>query len=42
MVIDRAGLAEFLRRRRESLQPEDAGLPRGGSSLAEHTPEGLR
>ncbi|MEU4624931.1 helix-turn-helix transcriptional regulator [Actinoplanes sp. NPDC023801] len=29
MPIDRAGLAEFLRRRRESLQPEDVGLPRG-------------
>jgi transcriptional regulator with XRE-family HTH domain len=29
MVIDRAGLAEFLRRRREALQPEDVGLPRG-------------
>lgn len=29
MVIDRAGLAEFLRHRRESLQPEDVGLPRG-------------
>lgn len=29
VVIDRAGLAEFLRRRRESLQPEDVGLPRG-------------
>ncbi len=29
MVIDRAGLAGFLRRRRESLQPEDVGLPRG-------------
>lgn len=29
MVIDRAGLAEFLRRRRASLQPEDVGLPRG-------------
>jgi transcriptional regulator with XRE-family HTH domain len=28
-VIDRAGLAEFLRRRRESLQPEDVGLHRG-------------
>jgi len=27
--IDRAGLAEFLRTRRESLQPEDVGLPRG-------------
>ncbi|MGY1742585.1 MULTISPECIES: helix-turn-helix transcriptional regulator [unclassified Blastococcus] len=29
MAIDRAGLADFLRRRRESLQPEDVGLPRG-------------
>jgi transcriptional regulator with XRE-family HTH domain len=29
MVIDRVGLAVFLRRRRESLQPEDIGLPRG-------------
>lgn len=29
MGIDRAGLAEFLRRRREALQPEDVGLPRG-------------
>lgn len=28
-MIDRAGLAEFLRRRREVLQPEDVGLPRG-------------
>src|ERR1051325_4980866 len=28
-MIDRAGLAEFPRRRRESLQPEDVGLPRG-------------
>lgn len=28
-MIDRAGLAEFLRARRESLQPEDVGLPRG-------------
>ncbi|MEV0077739.1 helix-turn-helix transcriptional regulator [Nocardia neocaledoniensis] len=28
-MIDRAGLAEFLKRRRESLQPEDVGLPRG-------------
>ena len=27
--IDRTGLAAFLRRRRESLQPEDVGLPRG-------------
>lgn len=29
MVIDRAGLAQFLRGRREALQPEDVGLPRG-------------
>ncbi|WP_329388405.1 helix-turn-helix transcriptional regulator [Streptomyces sp. NBC_01716] len=29
IVIDRTGLAEFLRLRRESLQPEDVGLPRG-------------
>lgn len=29
MAIDRAGLADFLRRRREVLQPEDLGLPRG-------------
>ena len=28
-MIDRAGLAEFLRRRREALQPEDVDLPRG-------------
>jgi len=28
-MIDRAGLADFLRRRREALQPEDLGLPRG-------------
>ncbi|GAA4558438.1 helix-turn-helix transcriptional regulator [Pseudonocardia xishanensis] len=28
-MIDRDGLAEFLRRRRGSLQPEDLGLPRG-------------
>lgn len=28
-MIDRAGLAEFLRSRREALQPEDVGLPRG-------------
>lgn len=27
--MDRAGLAEFLRTRREALQPEDVGLPRG-------------
>jgi len=29
MDIDRAGLAEFLRQRREALQPDDVGLPRG-------------
>jgi transcriptional regulator with XRE-family HTH domain len=29
MAIDRVGLAGFLRGRRESLQPEDVGLPRG-------------
>jgi transcriptional regulator with XRE-family HTH domain len=28
-VIDRPGLAHFLRGRREALQPEDVGLPRG-------------
>jgi transcriptional regulator with XRE-family HTH domain len=28
-MIDRAGLAEFLRSRRGALQPEDVGLPRG-------------
>ncbi|RBM12715.1 helix-turn-helix transcriptional regulator [Streptomyces sp. PT12] len=28
-MIDRTGLAEFLRRRRESLLPEDVGIPRG-------------
>ncbi|WP_459643481.1 helix-turn-helix transcriptional regulator [Kineococcus sp. NUM-3379] len=28
-MIDRAGLAAFLRQRREALQPEDVGLPRG-------------
>ena len=28
-MIDRVGLADFLRRRREALQPEDVGLPRG-------------
>nr|WP_312875111.1 helix-turn-helix transcriptional regulator [Allocatelliglobosispora scoriae] len=27
--MDRAGLAQFLRTRREALQPEDVGLPRG-------------
>jgi transcriptional regulator with XRE-family HTH domain len=27
--VDRARLADFLRARRESLQPEDVGLPRG-------------
>jgi len=29
MTIDRSGLAEFLRRRRGALQPEDVGLPPG-------------
>jgi transcriptional regulator with XRE-family HTH domain len=29
VTVDRAGLAEFLRRRRTALQPEDVGLPRG-------------
>lgn len=29
VVIDRTGLAGFLRHRREALQPEDVGLPRG-------------
>jgi transcriptional regulator with XRE-family HTH domain len=29
VAVDRAGLAQFLRRRREALQPEDVGLPRG-------------
>lgn len=28
-TIDRDGVADFLRRRREALQPEDVGLPRG-------------
>lgn len=28
-MIDRTGLAAFLRHRREALQPEDVGLPRG-------------
>jgi transcriptional regulator with XRE-family HTH domain len=28
-LIDRTGLAQFLRTRREALQPEDVGLPRG-------------
>ncbi|WP_369054317.1 helix-turn-helix transcriptional regulator [Kineococcus terrestris] len=28
-MIDRAGLAGFLRHRRQSVQPEDVGLPRG-------------
>jgi transcriptional regulator with XRE-family HTH domain len=28
-LIDRAGLAEFLRSRRDALQPDDVGLPRG-------------
>ncbi|QTE30986.1 helix-turn-helix transcriptional regulator [Pengzhenrongella sicca] len=29
MAIDRRGVAQFLRNRREALQPEDVGLPRG-------------
>lgn len=29
MPLDRPALADFLRRRREALQPEDVGLPRG-------------
>lgn len=29
MSMDRNGVADFLRRRREALQPEDVGLPRG-------------
>lgn len=29
MAIDRAGLAQFLRQRREAMQPQDVGLPRG-------------
>ncbi|MFD3443257.1 helix-turn-helix transcriptional regulator [Microbacteriaceae bacterium 4G12] len=29
MTIDRAGLAQFLRQRREAMQPQDVGLPRG-------------
>lgn len=29
VLMDRAQLADFLRRRREALQPEDVGLPRG-------------
>ncbi|WP_045822851.1 helix-turn-helix transcriptional regulator [Williamsia herbipolensis] len=37
-MINRSDLAEFLRRRRDSLQPEDVGLPRG---LRRRT-EGLR
>lgn len=38
MVIDRDALAEFLRRRRSVLQPEDVGLPRG----ARRRTDGLR
>ena len=38
MTIDRAGLAGFLRHRREALQPEDVGLPRG----ARRRTDGLR
>src|SRR5690349_21971746 len=29
MTMDRTQMAQFLRRRREALQPEDVGLPRG-------------
>lgn len=29
MTIDRSGMAQFLRHRREVLQPEDVGMPRG-------------
>lgn len=29
MIIDRAGLAQFLRNRRETLHPDDVGLPAG-------------
>lgn len=29
MAIDRSGMAQFLRHRREVLQPEDVGMPRG-------------
>ena len=29
MPVDRPALAAFLRHRREALQPEDVGLPRG-------------
>jgi len=29
VIVDRAQLADFLRTRREALQPEDVGLPRG-------------
>jgi transcriptional regulator with XRE-family HTH domain len=32
--VDRAGLAQFLRTRRESLQPEDVGLPRSSRRRA--------
>ncbi|PJJ71480.1 helix-turn-helix protein [Diaminobutyricimonas aerilata] len=33
-MIDRIGLAAFLRQRREALQPEDVGLPRGSRRRA--------
>jgi transcriptional regulator with XRE-family HTH domain len=32
--MDRALLADFLRARREALQPEDVGLPRGSRRRA--------
>lgn len=38
MPLDRAGLAQFLRHRRASLQPEDVGLPRSSRRRT----EGLR
>ena len=42
-MIDRAGLAEFLRVRREALQPEDVGLPRGRARRTERAaPRGGR
>lgn len=34
MMIDRVGLADFLRRRREALRPEDLGVPSSGRRRA--------
>ncbi|MBT1677801.1 transcriptional regulator [Curtobacterium sp. MCSS17_006] len=34
MTIDRTGLAQFLRQRREALQPQDVGLPHGSRRRA--------